>query len=165
MEVQKSTAADRLVMHQDALTLLGADHAIVLELFEEFQSALEEGADTVGELAEQICRELEMHSEIEEDIFYPALAGAEALRPLVEEAMLAHGELRASIQHARSLHADDPEFGSTMLEMIEQAERHINEEENMIFPEVVRHLEEQLTDLGGRMDERKRELTAAFGGR
>lgn len=158
MDTQKATSKGGLVVYQDALSMLAADHSTMIELFEEFQSALESESEDQQELAEQICRELEIHSEIEEEIFYPAIGREAALRPLVDEAVLAHGDVRAAIQTIRSLDASDSAFGSTMLQMIEEVERHIEEEENVMFPEIERHLDDELMDLGARLDERKREL-------
>jgi hemerythrin superfamily protein len=55
----------------DALSLLTADHRKIRALFDRFESALESQTRQQKQIAEQICRELEIHSEIEEEIFYP----------------------------------------------------------------------------------------------
>jgi len=55
---------------QDAIALLKQDHRTVEELFEKFEKASGEGRKQA--LAEEICLELSVHAQIEEEIFYPA---------------------------------------------------------------------------------------------
>jgi hemerythrin superfamily protein len=65
----------------DALSLLTADHRKIRALFDRFESALESQTRQQKQIAEQICRELEIHSEIEEEIFYPLLRRTMRWRP------------------------------------------------------------------------------------
>ena len=58
---------------QDAIALLKADHRAVEDLFEKFEKASGEGRKQT--LAEEICLELSVHAQIEEEIFYPACEG------------------------------------------------------------------------------------------
>jgi len=64
--------------NEDAITLLSADHTKVKQLFKEFQDLKEEdgSAEDKFELVTQICQELKIHTEIEEEIFYPAVRKA-----------------------------------------------------------------------------------------
>ena len=71
----------------DAVSLLTADHNRVRGLFARFQAA-EEAGDTeqMLELAGKIIVDLEVHATIEEEIFYPAVQGAdEELKDSVDE--------------------------------------------------------------------------------
>ena len=58
---------------QDALKLLAQDHREVEDLFEQFEKASGEGRKE--KLPRQICTELKIHAQIEEEIFYPAIRG------------------------------------------------------------------------------------------
>src|SRR5919112_3373375 len=58
---------------QDAIALLKADHREVEELFAKFEKASGDGRKQT--LAEEICLELSVHAQIEEEIFYPACEG------------------------------------------------------------------------------------------
>src|SRR5688500_1072985 len=58
--------------NMDVIELLQQDHRKVEGLFNDYQSTQDD--DT----AEQICRELEMHTTIEEEIVYPRLAEIDA---------------------------------------------------------------------------------------
>jgi len=53
----------------DAIALLKADRRTVEGLFDQFEKAR---SDEKRALAEQICNELKIHAQIEEEIFYPA---------------------------------------------------------------------------------------------
>src|SRR5687768_3099445 len=58
---------------QDAIALLRADHKTVSDMFEEYERRKERlSADKKREMVRTICRELEVHAQIEEEIFYPA---------------------------------------------------------------------------------------------
>src|SRR5689334_21241680 len=61
-----SSAASR---SKDAVALLKADHREVERLFGQFEKAKDEGRKQ--QLAEQICMELRIHTQIEEELVYP----------------------------------------------------------------------------------------------
>lgn len=146
----------------DAISLLTADHQKVSRLFEQYQSALDDDHTSEQQaLAEQICRALEIHTEIEEEIFYPAVAREDALKALVDEALTEHGEVKEAIRQLKGMQADDAEFAALMLQMMEDVEHHVDEEENVMFPEVEKRLAGQLNDLGTRLQERKEQLTGS----
>jgi len=57
----------------DATHILAADHRKVEGLFEDFERA--SSASRKASLAREICTELKIHAQVEEEIFYPALRG------------------------------------------------------------------------------------------
>jgi hemerythrin superfamily protein len=144
----------------DAIAMLEADHRKVEELFEEFEDG-EESAER-QQTAERIFHELEVHSQLEEEIFYPALAAqGEEMRKLVDEARQAHQQVKDLIQQLRSLQsADDDQFDEKMQELKQNVEQHVEEEEGELFPEAKSELGEQMKELGARLEESKRELEA-----
>ncbi|HYC95672.1 MAG TPA: hemerythrin domain-containing protein, partial [Sphingomicrobium sp.] len=71
----------------DAIALLKQDHRTVEELFARFEKAGGDGRKQT--LAEQICLELSVHAQIEEEIFYPACEG-KVDEELVKEAYVEH---------------------------------------------------------------------------
>ena len=82
-----------LVKKNDAVDLLDADHVAVKKLFNDYKKLCDAGApaeDKLG-LAEQICQELSVHAQIEEEIFYPQLRDAIDDDPLLDEAEVEHG--------------------------------------------------------------------------
>ena len=78
----------------DALELLKQDHREVEEMFDEF-SEMEDDDERKGEIAGRICRALEVHAEIEEQIFYPRAREATKDDDLIDEAIVEH----ASVKH------------------------------------------------------------------
>src|SRR6185369_5241628 len=68
-------AASRKTNHGrvTATQLLRGDHATVKQLFRRFERAGDRAHETKQKLFEQIKQELELHTKIEEEIFYPAV--------------------------------------------------------------------------------------------
>ena len=93
---------------QDAIALLKADHRAVEELFEKFEKASD--YERKRKLAEEICLELSVHAQIEEEIFYPACEG-KVDEDLLKESYVEHDGAKVLI--ARSPRAG-PTTNSTM---------------------------------------------------
>jgi len=140
---------------QDALSLLAADHKHVAKLLRQFERADDGGSDR-REIAEQICRELEMHATVEEEIFYPAAREAIRETDLIDEAAAEHDTLKRLVADIRS-GGDRSLFAATVKVLGEYVKHHVGEEENEIFPQAKR-AKLDLEDLGRRIAERKAEL-------
>src|SRR3712207_7709544 len=72
----------------DAVKLLKDDHEKVKGLFRQFEKA--RGEAKKKQLADEIMMELEVHSKIEEEIFYPAVREKVGEDELVAEAVEEH---------------------------------------------------------------------------
>ena len=147
----------------DALSLLTADHNRVRGLFARFQAA-EEEKDTalMAELAAKILIELEVHTTIEEEIFYPAVKQAdEELKETVDEGLEEHHVADTLMKEIKTLSLDDDAWAAKMKVLIESVEHHAEEEEKEMFPEVRKQFDKgALEDLGARLEARKAELGA-----
>lgn len=122
----------------DALDLLTADHNRVRGLFARFQDA-KDNDDTaaMGELAETIFSELKVHTEIEEEIFYPGVhALDEEIAEEVDEGLQEHHVADVLIEEAQALTPGDDEWVAKMVVLIESVEHHADEEEQEMFPDV-----------------------------
>ena len=89
----------------DALLLLTGDHNRVRGLFSLFKAAHEaKDVQREQELAEKIIRELTVHTEIEESVFYPTVrdAGDEKLRELVVEGLEEHAVVKELIREVQA---------------------------------------------------------------
>jgi iron-sulfur cluster repair protein YtfE (RIC family) len=145
---------------QDALALLAADHLRVAELFDEFETALEEESEEeILDLAQEICEELEMHTELEEEIFYPALAEHAELAALVQQAQREHDEMTETMESIRDAGSNRSQLEALMLRLQEDVDEHVREEENVLFPQVEESLEDELDELGERLARRRQELS------
>ena len=143
---------------QNALALLRADHQLVSELFEKFEKTRSD--ERKGALAEQICAELTMHAQIEEEIFYPAVREAfrEADMDLLDEAEVEHAGAKDLIAQIEASGPGEELFDAKVTVLGEYVKHHVKEEQNEMFPKV-RKTKLDLDELGERMAERKAELS------
>jgi iron-sulfur cluster repair protein YtfE (RIC family) len=147
----------------NAIELLKADHDKVQALFQQYRDAETGPSQQKRQLAEQIFSELEVHSALEEEIFYPAVqAKAEAdIQDLVADSVEDHHAVKELIAELRTLDPGDEEYEAKLEELRESVEEHVSEEEDEMFPEAEELLSDGLERLGSEMEERKRRLTAS----
>ena len=142
----------------DAIELLINDHDEVKALFQRYRSAQEEGDDaTTAELARQIMHELEIHTTIEEQIFYPAVREADdELNDEVAEGLQEHHVVDVLMNEIRDLDSGTEEWVAKMQVLMENVEHHVEEEEGDMFPDVREAMEQsKLDELGQQMADRK----------
>ena len=142
----------------DAIKLLTVDHAKVKKMFKEFEK-LSKKDDEEGkqELATQICQELMVHAQLEEEIFYPAAREAIEDEELMNEAVVEHNSAKELIAQIQSMGASDPMFDATVKVLGEYVNHHIEEEQNEIFPKVEK-AKVDLEEIGAEIAQRKEEL-------
>ena len=122
----------------DALELLTKDHETVRRLFAEFKKAKEsEDTSRLVSLKEQIFNELEVHTGIEEEVFYPAAkeVGGEA-EELISEGVEEHHVVDVLMGEIAQLQPDDDAWVAKMTVLIENVEHHADEEEEELFPKL-----------------------------
>ena len=147
----------------DSLMLLTADHNRVRGLFTRFRDAQEkDDVDAMRALAEQIISELEVHTRIEEEIFYPEVRqGSGELDETVAEGIEEHHVVDVLIDEVRQLTPGGEAWVAKMTVMMENVEHHASEEEDEMFPDVRGVLDEAaLADQARRLEARKAELGA-----
>ena len=143
----------------DAVALLKADHRKVEDLFEKFESAKSDSVKKT--LAMQICTELSVHATIEEEIFYPACAGA-IEEDLLNEAYVEHDGAKVIIAELADSGPENEFFGSKVKVLSEMIKHHVKEEEMRsegMFAQA-REAGLDMDALGEKMAARKRELLA-----
>ena len=145
--------------------LLRNDHETVKSLFDKFKkSGGLRAQNGKKELFDEIRRELLIHSQMELEIFYPALAATSSARAaeLVSVAEREHHEVEKLLQEMNSMNASDKTFESKMDELIEDVGQHIEMEEEEIFDEARKNLpESRLEELGLEMEDRRKILNLA----
>jgi hemerythrin superfamily protein len=144
---------------QDAIKLLVEDHRIVEDLFEKFQKASGDGRKE--KLARQICTELKVHAQIEEEIFYPAFRG-KIDDDDIDEAYVEHDGAKVLINDIEAGGPDDDFYDAKVKVLQEQIEHHVKEEESerdSLFAQA-RKTDVDLKALGEVMAKRKAELMA-----
>jgi hemerythrin superfamily protein len=118
----------------EVLTLLKADHTQVKKLFREFEETLEADRAQAREMSQQILTELSLHAEMEEQIIYPLLKGAD--EKLFYQAQEEHQVAKTLISELKELEVAEPAFQAKMLVLRANVEHHIQEEEREIFDQL-----------------------------
>jgi hemerythrin superfamily protein len=144
---------------KDAVALLKEDHRTVEELFAQFEKAGGEGRKQ--KLATQICTELSIHAQIEEEIFYPACEG-KVEDELLKEAYVEHDGAKVLIAEIIAGGPSDEFYDAKVKVLQEQIEHHVQEEEKRLeglFSQA-RAAGLDMDALGDELRRRKEELKA-----
>jgi hemerythrin superfamily protein len=143
-----------------ATSLLKEDHKKVKKLFAEFDKLEEDDVTGLAEIYEKVSKELEIHAQIEEEIFYPAVKNAqdEEAEGLVLEAGEEHKIVKTLLEELSEMDSADPSFCAKMKVLKESVIHHAGEEEKDMFP-VFHQLDKSVQEeVSQRLNNRKREL-------
>jgi len=141
----------------DAIALLKADHQRVKDLFAQYEAA--DNVETKRTLAEQVFTELDMHAQLEENVFYPTVNEETEEGPeLVQESLSEHEAVKNLMQDLRSMAHDTDEFDAKFQELIRTVAHHVEEEEAEMFPLAEEELADDLTEMKDEMQELKADL-------
>jgi len=141
----------------DAIELLKEDHKKVEKIF-----AAMEKKDNRQKMFPELDRELSVHAEIEEKIFYPATKEAEPTRDLVLESIEEHKQIKMVLADLEQTDMTTDVWGAALKVLKEDVMHHVGEEEDELFPKVRKVLsKQQLEDLGIRMEQLKMQLLTA----
>jgi hypothetical protein len=147
-------------------TMLRMDHAHAFALFHRYKADSSNGRKRA--LMTNACLALEIHAQLEEEIFYPALRqlipNDEVLAksgPEHDEMKLLIGELRSRLAAADhvAVTVDD-----TFLKLMRAVIHHVADEETHLLPTAERLMRAQLKELGAEMTKRRVELLKPHAG-
>jgi hypothetical protein len=149
---------------QDAVALLTDDHKTVQKLFKDYEKLVQNDADDEEKaaLAKQICTELVIHAQIEEEIFYPAVREAIDDADLLDEAEVEHASAKDLIAQLSTMAPGDELYDAKVTVLGEYVNHHISEEQDEMFPQA-KKAELDTASLGAELLERKQELQAEVG--
>jgi hemerythrin superfamily protein len=149
---KKATEAPSL----SAVELLEQDHRQVEELFDEYDQL--KGEDKrKGEVAQRICLALEIHAQIEEEIFYPQARDATNDDEMIDESLVEHAAVKNLISEIEEMEVGDDLYDAKIRVLGEMVKHHIQEEEEEVFPEL-ESAKIDLEALGKALAERKETL-------
>lgn len=152
----------------DACSLLDADHRNVKKMFtayDELAGSRAAGASQKKrELANQICAELTVHTQIEEEIFYPAVREAIKETDLLDEADVEHASAKELIAQIEGATEIDDMFDAKVKVLGEYIDHHVKEERNEIFPKARAASGLDLMAMREQLKARKEELMAELMG-
>jgi hemerythrin superfamily protein len=144
-----------------ATTQIRTDHAHVMAAFHQYQPQASPRAKQG--LVNTVCLALEVHAQLEEEIFYPALR-AVSENDFLRRAVPEHNEMRRLITLLRSMAPTDPQYDDTFMELMRDVMHHVADEETIALPEADRLLDVRTRELGARMTRRRLELMAPRSG-
>lgn len=149
----------------DAIELLTRDHKKVRQLLEQLSKTEENAEEERERLLEEIEQEIEVHTAIEEEIFYPAVkeAGGKEESKMFYEAVEEHRAVSELVlPDLANTTPTSERFSGRAKVLRELVEHHADEEEEDMFKRAKKiFTKEQLEELGQRMESRKEELLRA----
>lgn len=143
----------------DAIRLLEQDHHEVEQLFDQYDRANDREKQPI---VQRICMELEAHTQIEQEIFYPAVRSGlgQDGEELVAEGLAEHQHVTQLIQQIRGMSPADQAIPPKLMVLMEDVRHHVDEEESEMFPLVQSSMTSDIDQLGQQMEQRKQEILA-----
>ena len=154
----------------DVIDLVKKDHNRVEELFSRYRG----GGGLTGLVkrvtgnvpprqrkaaVQALCRELDLHARLEEEILYPAArtTGDGELARLIDEALREHARVKEMVRELRTGKHEGEELDNRVNALEECVSHHVNEEEGSMLPRLEQVLpEERRAELGRRFQAGKR---------
>ena len=135
----------------DAIGLLKKQHREVEQLFKKIEKTDDGGQRR--ELMAEITSRLEMHTSLEEEIFYPAVREVPSKKAgeMINEAFEEHAVVKLVLRELPSVDPEDERFEAKMTVLKELIEHHVEEEEKEMFKTAQKLGKEELRDLGEQM--------------
>jgi hemerythrin superfamily protein len=160
----KSPGAKDRDNETDAIALLTADHKAVKALFKQFEELTKQDDvdDDKAQLVQQICAELTVHAQVEEELFYPAVREAIDDDALMDEADIEHASAKELIAQLEELEPGDDHYDARVTVLGEYIDHHVKEEEGEMFGKA-RKADVDTAELGAQIAERKEELKVELG--
>lgn len=145
-------------MNMNPVQMLLDDHEKVRQLFQQFLQASD--TQQKQQIADQVLMELDVHANLEEEIFYPAMRqkGDAQDKDMVAEAYEEHAQAKDLMQQLRGMQASDPQFTTLFQQLQQDVEHHVQEEETEMLPKAQQELSDQMDRLGQEMMQRKQQL-------
>lgn len=155
MNVAAKKAGKKATKTQDATAMLRADHKLVSGLFAQYEKT--QSSSKKKQLVGQICTELSVHAQVEEEIFYPAVKEALHDHELVPEATVEHASLKSLISEVEGVEPDGEMFDAKIKVLSEYVKHHVKEEQTEMFPKA-KATDLDMRELGARIAARKEVL-------
>ncbi len=138
----------------NAIKLLTEDHNKVRKLFGKVKAS--DSNSEKNKLFKQIKQELEVHTHIEEKIFYPKVRENKEIEDIVMESLQEHHHVVVLMREIENLSDDSEKLEPKMKVLMEDVEHHVQEEEGEMFPKVEENFSDsELEKLGEKLEQEK----------
>lgn len=138
------------------------DHMHVMTLFHRYKP--DASPATKQGLVRNISAALEIHAQLEEEIFYPALRESGIDTDVIAKNVPEHARMRQLIGELRGMDPTDPGYDQTFLELMRDVIHHVADEETILLPDAERRLAGRLGDIGKEMSKRRLNLAGSHAG-
>ena len=144
----------------EAISMLIEDHLKVQKMFKAFERT--EDQKQQEQIATRICNELTVHTQLEEQVFYPAAREALEEGDLLCEATIEHQVAKDLIEKIKQSRPHDEEYCALVTVLGEYVNHHIDEEHKELFPKL-KKTQVDFEALGEEMMQKKQELMSELG--
>jgi hemerythrin-like domain-containing protein len=142
----------------NALTLLKQDHGNVEELFRRFETCDAGDTAELTRIRDTVIEHLAKHSQIEEQVFYPAIRAKLGDENAFEvlEGLEEHHVVKQTLSELEKMAPTHDRFRAKMTVLIESVRHHVTEEEEELFEKVREAFTiEELNEMGEAMENLK----------
>jgi hemerythrin superfamily protein len=136
--------------------MIRADHSHVMVIFHRFNA--EASADKKLAIVKAACLAIEIHAQLEEEIFYPALREVDGGNEVLAKSKPEHDEMRRLMAELREMEAGDAALDETFMSLMREVLHHVADEETVLLPAAERLLADRLSELGAQMTRRRLQL-------
>lgn len=157
---ENETSRSHQEVSPNAIALIKADHRKVNGLFHQYEIAIDNDTQK-ADVVRQICHELDIHTRLEEEIFYPTVQAklGGKVKECVNEGIKEHQVIKDLMRQLQGLSPTDASYRSTVQELIKNVTHHVEEEEKSVLPQAEGGLKDELEALGAQMQQRKQHLS------
>lgn len=130
-------------MEEMPIQMLKKDHQKVEELMSGCKNTVD--PKERAEILNKIVKELEIHMQVEEELFYPLVSGvSDEGEQLIRHGKREHDELREIILSFKDMDEYSDEYEEDLKKMEVVKNDHIREEEQRVFPFAEKNLEDEM---------------------
>jgi len=140
----------------DITTMIRMDHTHVMAAFHRYKTDLSQTRKQA--LVRHACLALEVHAQLEEEIFYPALRQVMSGDEVLEKSEPEHNEMKERIAQLRSQSPDAASYDENFFALMRTVIHHVADEETRLLPAAERLLGDRLGQLGFEMTKRRLQL-------
>lgn len=143
--------------------MIRMDHTHVLATFHQYTLYRSPGKKQA--LVNAICLALDIHAQLEEEIFYPEMRKFSQDHAVLDKSVPEHNEMRRLISQLRASSPDNASYDQTVMELMRDVMHHVADEETILLPSAERLLgKDRLSELGVQMTKRRVQLAAPHAG-
>lgn len=147
---------DTSTMSPTITSMIRLDHMHVLAAFHRYHATSPWWRKRA--IVNSTCAALEIHAQLEEEIFYPALAAVIVDDPALSKSRPEHDEMRTTIGRLRTMGPENAAFDGLFHQLIREVIHHVADEETVLLPAAERALTSELRSLGAKMARRRLQL-------